>query len=364
MARSPRSLVSYIWCLVVAEGAVVDLAEWSSAGWFVQNDGVMGGRSSGNLQVSDSGARFEGSINLDGGGFASFRRDFGWFGERNLRDYAGLWVEVDALAESSLAPVAIHVELDDASERSGFGAAMAIPPGPAGSTYSVFLPFSWFRKQLLRSCRDCILNPGRVTGVGIVVLYQEGFFSFRVRKIYAVSSESEVPSSAGRMPTLTTSDSDVWKMIRASILRGSYAWNQGYPEQCGALYNSTAFVISSARNISETVQSIARAATSYAEQFPLNLGNNAAWIYRRSFDAISAAYDGSAPPPESRYPQVAHGDWVRTAMSGGSVQPLPVSDLANELQQQMVSGAPGQFALRSLGLLFVGCMHFLVGLAD
>ena len=35
----------------------------------------------------------QGSINIDGGGFASFRRDFGWFGERNLRDYAGLWVE-------------------------------------------------------------------------------------------------------------------------------------------------------------------------------------------------------------------------------------------------------------------------------
>ena len=32
---------------MVAEGAVVDLAEWSSAGWFVQNDGVLPGSSCG-----------------------------------------------------------------------------------------------------------------------------------------------------------------------------------------------------------------------------------------------------------------------------------------------------------------------------
>ena len=36
---------------------------------------------------------FKGSINVNGGGFASFRRDFGWFGEKNLAGYAGLWVE-------------------------------------------------------------------------------------------------------------------------------------------------------------------------------------------------------------------------------------------------------------------------------
>lgn len=65
--------------VLLAVAAAEDLAQWSSAGWclaelfclclrprYVQNDGVMGGRSNGDLEISQSGARFQGSINLDG----------------------------------------------------------------------------------------------------------------------------------------------------------------------------------------------------------------------------------------------------------------------------------------------------------
>ncbi len=41
--------------------------------WFVLNDGVMGGRSEGQLTYSGSAAQFSGFINTDGGGFTSIR---------------------------------------------------------------------------------------------------------------------------------------------------------------------------------------------------------------------------------------------------------------------------------------------------
>lgn len=43
------------------------------AGWFVVNDGVMGGRSNGGIDISDSVMRFSGTVVTDGGGFTSVR---------------------------------------------------------------------------------------------------------------------------------------------------------------------------------------------------------------------------------------------------------------------------------------------------
>ena len=95
-------------------GSALDMGEWTGGGWYIQNDGVMGGRSSGTLELADSGAKFEGSINLNGGGFASFRRSFA---ARDLTSYAGLWVEFDTLQEDSIVPLAVHIALNDASRR-------------------------------------------------------------------------------------------------------------------------------------------------------------------------------------------------------------------------------------------------------
>lgn len=39
---------------------------------------------------------------LLGGGFASFRRNFGPWGERDLAQYSGLWVETDVVTEQPL----------------------------------------------------------------------------------------------------------------------------------------------------------------------------------------------------------------------------------------------------------------------
>ena len=50
-----------------AVGAAVD--------WYVVNDGVMGGRSLGGFELQEDGLTFEGSINTNGGGFSSIRRE-------------------------------------------------------------------------------------------------------------------------------------------------------------------------------------------------------------------------------------------------------------------------------------------------
>lgn len=47
--------------------------ETLEAGWFVVNDGVMGGRSNGSIDISDSVMRFSGTVVTDGGGFTSVR---------------------------------------------------------------------------------------------------------------------------------------------------------------------------------------------------------------------------------------------------------------------------------------------------
>lgn len=44
------------------------------SGWFIVNDGVMGGRSNGSIAVAGSTMRFTGTIVTDGGGFTSVRR--------------------------------------------------------------------------------------------------------------------------------------------------------------------------------------------------------------------------------------------------------------------------------------------------
>ena len=53
---------------------LTDFNEDDSAGWFIVNDGVMGGRSQGGGFIEESVLRFEGTVVTAGGGFTSARR--------------------------------------------------------------------------------------------------------------------------------------------------------------------------------------------------------------------------------------------------------------------------------------------------
>jgi hypothetical protein len=52
---------------------ITDFDADDSAGWFIVNDGVMGGRSSGGGEIDDSVLRFAGNVVTAGGGFTSVR---------------------------------------------------------------------------------------------------------------------------------------------------------------------------------------------------------------------------------------------------------------------------------------------------
>lgn len=52
---------------------ITDFSAATDLGWFVVNDNVMGGRSSGSFYIHDAGLVFSGSTNTDGGGFSSIR---------------------------------------------------------------------------------------------------------------------------------------------------------------------------------------------------------------------------------------------------------------------------------------------------
>jgi hypothetical protein len=89
---------------------LTDFNEDDSAGWFIVNDGVMGGRSDGGGFIDESVLRFEGTVVTAGGGFTSVRRQ----------------LDGDELAGSSRVEMRVRpdgrtygVTLDDAAQYQG-----------------------------------------------------------------------------------------------------------------------------------------------------------------------------------------------------------------------------------------------------
>lgn len=300
-------------CVCSADSALVDLDDWSSGGWRVQVDGVMGGRSSGDLQKLSDGAVFSGDININGGGFANIERSFS---AKDLSGYAGIWVEVDVITADLVGGVAeppqgVTLALGDTSRNYPFTASFAVPQGTQpGERASVFLPLSSFTKQLLRGCGNCKLDSSQISEVSVYVLYQPGPFSVTLRNIKAVETAGDIPVPYSTTPVMDMSDSEVRSMIETSIARGSTAYNNGMVAVCGAIYDSTMRTISKASGPASAVKQVADGAIDKAAPFDVNRGDEAAWIHRRGFDNILSAYKGESPPSESDYPAVAAGDWA------------------------------------------------------
>lgn len=72
-------LISLIIALVPSE-VVMDFTKKEAQNWSVQLDGVMGGRSAGTVEFSESGLHFKGNLSLENnGGFAAIRSPWGQF---------------------------------------------------------------------------------------------------------------------------------------------------------------------------------------------------------------------------------------------------------------------------------------------
>merc|ERR1719491_2337663 len=197
--------------------------DWEESRWYVQNDGVMGGKSKGDIQFIDTMLQFSGNIVTQGGGFTSVRRR----ANLDLRQYAGIVVTVEAApytysgtGTATTTPTGLHLQLDDSSYYA-YSSAFTIPLATITSTVattvtSVYLPMESFDRgtRMGYSCRNgCVLNQAAIDQMSLYMLFQEGPFDIRVLSINAVEEPVAFPSP----PVGFTSDEEVIALLQSTI---------------------------------------------------------------------------------------------------------------------------------------------------
>lgn len=284
---------------------------WDQNAWYVQVDGVMGGRSSGELSFVDDGRtlEFSGNVDLRGGGFASVRRRFPT--TVDLSTFAGVvaTLVVDGGRARGDAPTAVQLRLGDATSSYGFGAALAVPLSDnkrettTTTTTSVYLPLSAFDRgsRSGRSCSRCALNVSQIDSVDVYVLFQEGPFTVRLASVVAVRDAASFPAP----PVAFVDDDDVADALRAAVNRGAFLYDKGYPDLCVAVYWSVLNTIVGATTT--TTGGGASPSTSIRRTICAGLDEavaahddddhaGRAWTLRHTIDAVSSDLDGVARP--------------------------------------------------------------------
>jgi len=262
-------------------------SSWDSGRWYVQVDGVMGGKSSGvmefietNFDNSDSYTellKFTGDISLDGGGFSSVRRPI----SLDLSNYDGIIVTLEADSyiydnqDSSSSPTGIHLQLGDSSSYYDFSSAFAIPLASSlessslsestSTLTSVYLPMNSFNRgtRMGFSCRsnDCKLDNTKINNLSIYVLFQEGSFDVRIKSISAVPKNGNDVEGGGGGPRSFLSPQihfesieEIINLLQSTIASGSSLYNMSYIELCVAMYWSVLNSILNALSESESTE--------------------------------------------------------------------------------------------------------------
>lgn len=274
---------------------------WDQSRWYVQVDGVMGGRSTGDLTFTDSGTvlDFSGDISLIGGGFSSVRRRFS--SALDLSDHAGVVVEVETHDWTERdAPLGMHLQFGDSASYYGFSAAFAVPLADvAGESASIYLPLDDFDRgtRIGWQCSNCALDTSSINEMDLYVLYQDGSFDARIRSITAVMDAPSRSSAALRQPKVTLqSRQQGVDLIQSAIDSGGYMYDQGYRELCISVYRSalntlmTAAVNSGADDDAvESINSVRNVACAGLRRSLQEADKNTiAWLLRDTMDAIIA----------------------------------------------------------------------------
>lgn len=161
-------------------------AETPDAGWYTQNDNVMGGRSEGGFTISDDAVLlFAGNTNTNGGGFSSIRtRRF----TLDLAEYDGIrlrlkgdgrrytW-QINTTARNSGYPVSYWADFDT----------------PDGEWGTVDIPFAVFIPNFRGFKLDGPpLDPGDIIEFGLYIYdKQDGPFDFQLDWIAAYATPAE-----------------------------------------------------------------------------------------------------------------------------------------------------------------------------
>jgi hypothetical protein len=274
---------------------------WEENRWYVQVDGVMGGKSSGKIEfMSDNNAmKFTGDISLDGGGFSSVRRQI----DLDLSEYAGVVVTLEAdarNAESGVSPpMGLHLQFDDRTSRYEFSSAFSVPLSSSSSSSSsyngdgpvvtsVYLPVESFDRATsfgFECGSNCQFDASEIRGMSVYVLFQEGSF-------------------------------DVVVLIQSTISSGGGLYDKSYVELCIAMYWSVLnTVLSSASGVvSDPVQAVICAGLQQVED-QMEDGDskaNIAWTLRHAMDAVIADLQGSS--------RTTTQDWLPTVSEAASME--------------------------------------------
>jgi len=153
------------------------------AEWIVVNDGVMGGRSSGFVEVAEGTLRFTGTLVTQGGGFTSIRA-------RRVVDLSGE-DGLELRVRGGGRP--FEVELDDGL-RTGYGRSVSRrAPVPTTSEWTtVRVPFSALRSTIFgRAVNAPPIDLSRIRGVGLYMLDgRDGPFRVEVDFIRSYRAEA------------------------------------------------------------------------------------------------------------------------------------------------------------------------------
>jgi len=130
--------------------------------WFVVNDDVMGGRSSGGFELGDGSLAFSGSINTRGGGFSSIRSR----GPRmDLSDFSGIRLRVRG--DGRRYAWQLRTDATYRGRELGFWSEFETT---AGQWLEIDLPFSAFVPKFRGNELDLAPpNPASIRGMGLMI---------------------------------------------------------------------------------------------------------------------------------------------------------------------------------------------------
>ena len=274
---------------------------WESSSWYVQVDGVMGGKSTGKMEFLEDNSimKFTGDISLDGGGFSSLRRRV----DLDLSEYAGVVVTLEAVVGGGTTPPpGYHLQFGDGGSYYDFSSAFAVPLSSSDSNgpvlTSVYLPIESFDRASRSgfTCRGtCVFNPSNIDRMSVYMLFQEGGFDVRLHSIEVVEEPRSFP-----LPDYDglESENDVIGLIQSTISSGGSLYDKSYVELCINMYWSVMNTILSSDSevVSESVKAVICAGLQQVED-QVDTGDskqNIAWTLRYAMDAVIADVQGAS----------------------------------------------------------------------
>lgn len=153
------------------------------APWQVVNDGVMGGRSQGYVEIEDGILRFTGTLVTQGGGFTSTRTDR----RVDLSDYDGLELRVRGGGRT------FEVEVDDGTRRGGRSVSRRASFETDTSWAWVRIPFDNLQTTIFgRPVSASPVDLANVQQIGLYILDGiDGPFRLDVDEIRAYSEDAD-----------------------------------------------------------------------------------------------------------------------------------------------------------------------------